>query len=312
MAKYLVILNPTADRGKAATCEPAIHELFKKYELDYQLVLTQYIGHAIELTAKALADGVPYIIAGGGDGTANEVINGMILEKNATGRTAVLGVLPVGRGDDFAFSMGVPTESLEESVAAIAAGVTRKIDIGLATSDLYPKGRYFGNGVGTGFDAVVGFVAARNKVLRGFASYLWAALKTILLYYRAPQVKIELDHETLDLPAIMISTMNGIRLGGTFFIAPESQPGDGLLNICIVRQVSRPRMLQLLLSFMKGTQYEDPAVIAKKSRKVIITTENGALPTHMDGETLSVEGKQISIELFPQQIDIIVNPKGAA
>jgi len=306
MAKYLIILNPTADRGEAGKREEPLRQLLDKYKLDYELVQTQYIGHAFELTTQALVNQVPVIVAAGGDGTVNEVINSMMLEKNATGRTAILGVLPIGRGDDFAYGMGVPTDSLEAAVAALAEAHIRKIDVGIATGELYPQGRYFGNGVGIGFDAVVGFVAARNALLRGFASYLWAALKTMMFYYNAPQVQIELDNETLNVPALMISTMNGTRLGGTFFIAPQSLQNDGHLDLCIVQQVPRLRMLKLITLFMKGQQYTDPAVLAKKSSKVTITALSGTLPSHMDGETLSTEGTKITIELIPQQIDMIV------
>ena len=107
------------------------------------------------------------------------------------------------------------------------------IDIGRVAGGLYPQGRYFGNGVGIGFDAVVGFVAQKKKRLTGFASYIVAALKTIFLYYRAPLVRIEYDGQTLTLPSLMVSVMNGRRMGGGFMMAPQAQPDDGLFDLCI-------------------------------------------------------------------------------
>ncbi len=184
------------------------------------------------------------------------------------------------------------------------------MDVGRMTGGLFPQGRYFGNGVGVGFDAVVGFEALKLKWLTGFPSYIVATLKTVFLYFDAPLVRVDYDDKTLKLPALMVSTMNGRRLGGGFFMAPEGKPDDGLFDICIARQVGRARVFTLVPHFMKGTQATQPEITMLQARRVVITAERGVLPAHIDGETASLEGKQITLELLPRQMEFLT-PYGA-
>jgi diacylglycerol kinase family enzyme len=184
--------------------------------------------------------------------------------------------------------------------------------VGFVKGGLYPDGRYFGNGVGIGFDAVVGFEAAKLKKLHGFANYLVAALRTMFLYYQAPLVRIELDKDVVKLPALMVSIMNGKRMGGGFMMAPQSQIADGLFDLCIVGQVSRMGILGLIPQFTKGTQAGHPKVSMRQSGRVVVVAEQGSLPAHADGETLCTEGKTLTLELLPGALEMIspgVEPK---
>jgi diacylglycerol kinase family enzyme len=222
-----------------------------------------------------------------------------------------MGVLSVGRGNDFAFGAGAPRD-LPAGCRALAQGRRRAIDVGRVTGGLYPQGRYFGNGVGIGFDAVVGFEALKLKPLTGFPSYIVAALKTMFLYYRAPRVRIEYDGQTLTQPSLMVSTMNGRRLGGGFMMGPDARPDDGLFDLCIVGQVSRARILALIPHFMNGTQAAQPSVQTARARRVTVTALEGSLPAHGDGETLCTEGRELMMELLPRQIEIISEAQEAA
>ena len=215
-----------------------------------------------------------------------------------------LGVLSVGRGNDFAFSMDIPAD-LEDGCKTLAADQRRSIDIGRVEGGLYPEGRYFGNGVGIGFDAVVGFEALKLKRLHGFPSYLVAALKTIFLYFQAPQVKITFDDQAIELPALMVSIMNGRRMGGGFMMAPGGLSDDGLLNVCIAHQVSRPQIFSLIAKFMSGTQDAHPAIQRVHTQKLRVTALQGVLPAHADGETLCTDGTELTLELLPHQIELI-------
>ena len=107
---YKIILNPTAGNSNGLHLLPQIEQLFTKYKLSYDLVRTEKPGHGIELARQAVKDGCKTIIAAGGDGTVNEVINGLMLSKQEGLALPALGVLSVGRGNDFAGSMGIPTE----------------------------------------------------------------------------------------------------------------------------------------------------------------------------------------------------------
>lgn len=306
MTTHKLIINPIANKGGASALIPAIEAELDKYQVDYDIDLTQYPWHAAEITSRAIAEGFSTVVAIGGDGTVNEVLNGIMLAQKAGHGTAKMGVIPIGRGNDFSFSMGVP-QTLSESCAALAAGETRTIDVGFLRGGLYPEGRYFGNGVGIGFDAMVGFVASQGK-LTGFMGYLVAAIKTIYLFFPAPVMEIAFDGETLTAPALMVSIMNGVRMGGGFMMAPKGISNDGLFDLTIARAVSRMETFKLIPRFIKGDQESHPAIHMKKSSKVVVRALEGKLPIHADGETICVECGEIEVEIMPNKIDLIVRP----
>jgi len=241
VTKYKIILNPIANKGKAAALIPEIETSLTALKLDYDLVVTEGVGHAISLAKEAALQKFDVVVSAGGDGTSNEVLNGLMQARKAGAKNIVMGVIPVGRGNDFAFSMGVPIP-LEDAIQALAKGEKHPLDVGIVYGEKFPDGRYFGNGVGIGFDAVVGFIAARMK-LTGFMSYLAAALKTIFRYFKAPTIRLELDDKTITQPDLMVSIMNGRRMGGTFMMAPNSKHGDGLLDLCIAGAVNKLQVL---------------------------------------------------------------------
>lgn len=301
MKRYKIIVNPISGRGGGEQSIPRIEQLLTEHQLDYELVRTGQPWHAADLAREAAESGFDCVVAAGGDGTANEVINGLMW----AGKEGVyMGVLSVGRGNDFAYSMGVPA-GLAEGCQALAQGKARRIDVGRVTGGLYPQGRYFGNGVGIGFDAVVGFEALKMKRLHGFASYLVAALKTLLFYYQAPRVRIAFDGQTLQESALMVSIMNGRRMGGGFMMAPESESDDGMFDLCVAREVSRPAILGLIVRFTQGSQASHPAISFHRTRRLEVTALQGVLPAHADGETLCTEGQELVLELLPRQIDLI-------
>ena len=313
MTRYKIIVNPTANRGGGERAIPTIKSLLSKNGLDYDLVCTERPWHAADLAEEAAAAGYGCVVAAGGDGTSNEVLNGLMRAKQAGAGASALGVLCIGRGNDLAYGMGIPAD-LEVGCQGLANGQRRLIDVGRVAGGLYPDGRYFGNGVGIGFDAVVGFQAARITWLSGFPLYLLAALKTLFLYYRAPLVTIEHDScgEKITQPSLMISVMNGRRMGGGFMMAPQGQPDDGLFDLCIARQVSRARVLGLIPHFMRGTQSTQEPIRTERARQVVVTAIEGVLPAHADGETLCVDGRRLELELLPRQIEVITAGQEAA
>jgi YegS/Rv2252/BmrU family lipid kinase len=303
MEKIKVILNPIAGKGAGLTLEPDIDHFLRELGLSFDLTVTEKIGHGIELAEEAARQKYDILLAVGGDGTVNEVINGLMHSKHKGHKPPALAVLPIGRGNDFAFGMGVP-KLWQDAARTLVNAERHPLDIGIAKGEYYPEGRYFGNGVGIGFDAVVGFVAAKSK-LTGFMAYLVAAIKTIFLFFHAPTIKLELDDQTITQPDLMVSIMNGRRMGGTFMMAPNSKHDDGLFDLCIAGQVSRLKIFGLIPHFMKGDQATQKAVKTVRSRKVIATAVEGTLPAHADGETLCEKGHQLTIELLPAELEII-------
>lgn len=308
MLRYQIIVNPTSGRGEGLRSVPAIKKYFDDQGWSYDICLTERPWHAVEITQASVAAGYDVILGVGGDGTANEIVNGLMLAQQAGLGTAAMGMLAVGRGNDFAFSMHIPA-GLEAGLRTLTLNHRDKIDIGRVTGGDYPQGRYFGNGIGIGFDAVVGFEALKLTWLTGFPSYLVAVLKTLFLYFRAPLVQIIHEQDSLTLPALMVSIMNGRRMGGGFMMAPDSSKQDGLLDLCIARQVSRGRILTLIPHFLKGDQATQEEIITFRASRVDVMAMQGVLPAHADGETLCTQGERLTIELLPAQIDLICQPR---
>ncbi len=305
--RYFVIVNPLSGRGTGEKSITTIEERLTSYNLDFALVRTERPWQAADLAQKAAADGFNVVVAASGDGTINEALNGLMRARQQGFTSTALAVLPIGTGNDFAFSMHLPM-TLEDGLGALKQNRRRFIDIGRVTvrSDHALVERYFGNGLGIGFDTMVGFEAIKVRWATGLVPYLIGVMKTIFLYYNAPQVKISLDGETWQQPSLMTSIMNGRRMGGGFMMAPESAANDGLFDLCIASQASRMRLFQLIPYFLKGTQASQPEVTMHRARLVSIhSVKGGDLPIHADGEILSIESSEITAEVLPEALELV-------
>ena len=308
--KYLVIVNPISGRGYAEKAIPEIEAGMKKHGLDFDLVRTERPWHAAEIAEKAVKDGYDVIVTASGDGTANEAINGMMRTHNAGFNVCAFSILPVGTGNDMAYGLGM-RGTLEESLATLAADHRKTVDVGLVKGGDYPDGRYFANGIGIGFDAMVGFVAVKIRWARGLLAYLIAVIQTVFIYFKAPTVEISYNDISYEQPSLMVSIMNGQRMGGGFYMAPLGDPGDGHFDLCIVSNPSRPRIFGLVPHFLNGTQASQPEVTAGRTHKINVRATKGSLPAHCDGETLCEEGDELSMEVLPSALEIITaeNPE---
>ena len=266
MTRYKIILNPRAGNGSGERAANQIEQLLRQYNLEFDIVHTTHPWHAVQLAKDAVVDKYHVIVAAGGDGTINEVINGLMLAKQCGYNQFAMGVLCVGRGNDFAHSIGI------------------------------------------GFDAIGTIEANKLPRMGGFLSYFVAVLKTIFLYYKGPTVNLTFNNQTLTQPSLLVSIMNGRRLGGGFLMAPHAKPDDGLLDLCIADQVSRTRIFTLIPHFLRGTQATQPEIKTGQTAQITITAVEGTLPAQTDGEIISIDEKQLSIELLPRQIEIIFRP----
>ncbi len=304
MSRNLLIVNPISGRGFAGRSLPLIEQELKKANIDYKMLLTERPWHAADLAEQGARDGYETVIIASGDGTANEVLNGLMRARKAGFDKTAMGQIAVGTGNDFAYGMGIPG-GVENGCKILGENYRRRVDVGIVKGGDYPEGRYFGNGVGIGFDAATGFVAARIRWTRGLLLYLIAAIETIFVYYKAPNVRLTYDSKEINISPLMISIMNGRRMGGGFFFAPDGDPGDGIFNLCIARAVSQLRIFGLIPYFMKGTQATQKEVIMDHARRVKVEALQGSLPVHCDGETVCFEGKDLTIDLLPSQIEFI-------
>ena len=132
--------------------------------------------------------------------------------------------------------------------------------------------------------------------------------KTIFLYFQAPRVQITFDDKNLELSALMVSVMNGRRMGGGFMMAPEGRSNDGLFDVCIAQEVNRPQIFSLITKFMAGTQDAHPAIQRIRTNHLSVTALHGTLPAHADGETLCIDGTQLDLTLLSNPIELIYKP----
>lgn len=300
MGPTKLILNPIAGRGYGARIESDLRQLLMAEGLDFDLVQTRRPWHAAELAEQAVAEGFEIIVAAGGDGTTHEVVNGL-MAASPDGQTAMLGIIPIGSGSDFASAVGIPAD-LPGACRRLVHGQLRKVDIGLITM----PGRspqYFDNTLGIGFDGAVTLEARKVKRLRGIALYLPAVLKTVFLYYRAPMVTVSCDGEEMSLRALMVCIANGPREGGGFFVAPRAQPDDGVFDVCIAREVGRLAMLGLIPHFMRGSHVDLEPITMTRARSVTVASSE-ELVAHMDGEILCTTGHEVRCEILPQRLSV--------
>jgi diacylglycerol kinase (ATP) len=302
--RHFIIVNPISGRGLGEKSIPRIEAFCKQHNLDYHLVRTERPWHAAELAGQAAREGWDVVVCASGDGTFNEALNGLMQARVDGFNHTALGVISIGTGNDFAGGVGIPT-NLEDSLETLAQNNRRKVDIGKVSGGDFPEGRYFGNGIGIGFDAAVGFAALQLRFLRGLPAYLIGAIQTVFFYYTPPRLKIELDDETIDQYSLMVSVMNGKRMGGGFRMAPNGDPHDGLFDLCIAERAGKLRIFGLIPMFIRGTQEGQPEIKMRRSKKATVTALEGNFPAHADGETLCLNGTQLTLELIPDALEVV-------
>jgi YegS/Rv2252/BmrU family lipid kinase len=302
--RYYVIVNPISGRGLGERSIPAIQERLQQSGVDFKLVRTERVQHAKDLAEQAAREGYDVIVCASGDGTINEALNGMMKARKDGFNKTAFAVLSIGTGNDFSGGMGIPTD-LEHCLSALLADKRKKIDLGFVKGGDFPEGRYFGNGIGIGFDAAVGTAASKVRWTRGLPAYLIGVIATVFLYFTPPKVRIQVDDEEINQRSLMISIMNGKRMGGGFQMAPKSKSDDGVFDLCICETASKLRIFGLIPYFLKGTQEGQPEIKMRQAKKITVTAVEGDFPAHADGEMLCYNGKSLHIEIIPGELEII-------
>jgi len=300
--KIRVILNPVAGKGKAAQQYPKIERFLLKQERNFEILLTKKPGDALEMARDLPLEPDDITVAAGGDGTCNEVINGLLTRPAAL--PPVFGILPVGRGNDFSSTPGIPRD-VEQALRVIIAGNLRPLDAGFVKGGFFPDGRYFINGIGIGFDTKVGFEAAKMKIKSGI-SYFLGALINLARFEPSPVIRIRYDENEMTLPATLVSVVNGRRMGGSFYMGPQALLDDGLLDLCCVRhQPGRLKLLKIFSLYTKGTQLGHEGVYSGRGVSFHLEALEGGMAAHCDGETVCYEGKELEISCIPGALRLI-------
>lgn len=301
----LVIVNPAARNGAVGRAWEKLAATLAGYGIDAETVHTERPGHASELARAGLRDGPRLVVAVGGDGTVNEVVNGFYDGDRAIAPEAELAIVPIGTGRDGARTYRIPGRP-ERALAIVASGATRTIDLGRATYVAHGGGeesRLFLNIASCGLSGAVAERANRtSKRLGGTPSFLWATVATFARWKNVG-FKVTMDDEQRELVANNTIVANGRYFGGGMKIAPDALPDDGLLDAIVFGDVGRLDLALNMHRLYRGTILRHPKASHRLARAVSVETAR-PLPIEIDGEQPGVT--PVRFEVVPAALRLRV------
>ena len=309
-----VILNPYAGRWKALKMQDFIKSELSLAGVDFEFIATDRPGHGTELAAEAVRAGFSPIIAAGGDGSISEVVNGIVQETLSQGLLdpPPLGILPLGSANDLVVNLGLPV-SIPEAARVIAAGKTRKIDIGEVKAWDKDKSqafsRFFDNNSAIGLEPSITLIQQRIQWLHGPLRYLLATLMGVL---RNPQwtMQLEWDDGSYQGAATLVTVGNNPLTGGLFYMTPHADPSDGLLTFVYGGIKTRRQILQILPRTMKtgaDSYVENPLINEFNSTWLHIHADQPT-PVHADGEIMLSDAHFIEYRVLPYYLPVLISP----
>lgn len=290
-----VILNPVAGRGAARRAESVVARAFRAHGWAVDVVRTDRPGHGQELATEAARQGATHVVAVGGDGTVHEVANGLL----CAGTAATLGVVPIGSGNDFAKLVGQFGHDPARAVARLVTARSQRFDAGRVL------GEWFVNSVGFGFGPAV--VKRRNTMhhLRGFLSYLVPIVQTFFKF-KPPVFEVAAPGFQERGYMMMVEVCNGTTAGGSYRFAPDADPADGKLDVCLIRRISLPRFLLAIPRVMRGSHVTMREVALIKTVKLVIRAPEEPLMLHTDGELREPGVHECTVELERGKLNVLV------
>ena len=302
--KYSFIINPNSKSGRGGKVWDVVHEELEKRKVDYEYFYTKKPRHAISIAEELTSDGMPHnIVVLGGDGTINEVINGIIHLENIT-----LGYIPTGSGNDFCRGMKMTKDPVKALDVILKGDSIKAIDVGVINRE--GRVRRFAVSTGIGYDAAICHQVAiskykriLNKLKLGKLSYVFVALNRL---YKDEMVKAEVwvddDESKVFKNTYFAAVMNNPYEGGGFKFCPKAKADDRKLNAIIISNIAKPIVLMLLPTALFGLHVHFKGVTVLEGERFRIKTDR-SLPVHVDGEplylrkdiTVSLEGKQLKV-----------------
>jgi YegS/Rv2252/BmrU family lipid kinase len=287
-ARYLLLVNPSAGGGRAGTVLGAARAALDGHGAGYRVVMTQSIEHGLDETrAGAAAGEIPTVISG--DGLIGQVGGAL------AGGEVALGVIPGGRGNDFARVLGIPTDPVE-AVANLIAGHTRRIDVGQLGE------RRFLCIASCGFDSDANRIANDARFIRGSAVYAYAALRA-LAGWKPATFTLTLDGERSEVTGYSVAVANSKAYGGGMFVAPDAELDDGLLDVVTTAQVGKLHFLRNLPKVFEGEHVNNEEVEVRRAAEVRIEADR-PFAVYADGDHLA--DLPVTVSLLPQALHVIV------
>lgn len=287
----LLIVNPAAAGGRLGKQWPRVRSLLESVGLKIPQAFTRAPGHATELAAEAVAKGTEAVVAVGGDGTICEVVEGL---HQAGG--GVLGILPLGTGNDTARTLGIPCK-LKAAIATLNQPQVREVDL------MGVGSRVVVNAVGMGMLGAINVKAAGLKKMRGLTAYLLAAVHT-LFRYRPPTVELESEGFRYRGPMTILAIHNGPTTGGGFRLAPGAVPDDGQLEACLVEGVGIAGRFPRLLAALRGTLHRWPKSHFLRFHRLRLSCQQ-PLDAHLDGNPFRCDPPGIEVSVLPRALSVL-------
>jgi len=285
-----IIINPFSTKGLKLWKD--VKKRLEESHIKYDSVIT-WQGHTARVAKKAQEEGFKKIFIVGGDGTINEAINGLDLED------IILGIIPAGCGNDFAKMLGI--KSIEDGISSILSGYRKLVDVGFVNN------RYFINSLGVGLDARIAYIADRLGNIKNRVKYLVSALTT-LLNFPAFNVKIESKDYKFSGHVLGISVGNGRFHGGLFSLTPRAQIDDGLLDICVIKEISRLKRFLNVQKAIRGTHIflKETQIFTADSFSIYSKTP---FHIHVDGEFVNCPLNKLEVKVLNKQLQFCLPAK---
>jgi YegS/Rv2252/BmrU family lipid kinase len=302
---YLVIINPNAGRRKGRKDWDRISQLLHEAGIKFKAVFTEAQRHAIDISVSHIENGYKKLIVVGGDGTMNEVVNGIFIQKRFPTSDISLGMITVGTGNDWGRMFNIP-KGYREAISTIKINNSFVQDAGVVKyfHGEQQSSRYFVNIAGIGFDALV--VSKTNKMKEDGKSGPFAYFKSIILSlikYRHTYTKINIDSRLISNNVFNISIGICKFNGGGMMQLPDAVADDGLFDVTVINKIRKFDVILNLQRLYNGTITKHPLVETYRGKSIMIDSEP-VIHLETDGETLG--HSPFTFEIIPRSIRVVV------
>ncbi len=302
--EWLVIVNPNAGNGKGKKDWSSISSLLKREGLTFTAKFTDRKGHATTITLEAIAEGFRQIITVGGDGTLNEVVNGVMMNTVCSPGEIILALIPVGTGNDWGRMFGIPLD-YEKAISIICGNKRMLHDAGLISfyNGKEKSERYFINIAGLGFESVVvrRTNIQKDKGRGGKLIYFYNLLMS-LLSYKNTAAEVTIDGIKRNIKFFSLNVGNGRYCGGGMRQTPDAVPDDGFLDVTVINDIGKIEIIRNLQILYNGKILSHPRIDGYRCKNIKVVSDS-IIYTEADGESLGHTPAEFSI--VPGVISII-------
>ncbi len=307
LAETLIIINPKAGKGNGGKSVPVIKNHIRENNLDAKIIVTGRPHHATEIVKENQLK-FKKIVGVGGDGTLNEIINGINFDLV---NKPVLGVIPIGSGNDFARMLNLSKDINRNLKLVFDHAPVKTIDVGSIKFTEHnttgTKTHKFLNGLGIGFDAYVAYINQHSKQFSGLISYVFAVVKALINVKDMP-VRIKLGNSIILGNKLLVAIGNGKTHGGGFYLNPGAEIDDNQLDLTVIEKLTKLQIMQKLPLALFNKLETAKEVSMYKFNEIDITIEKPYY-VHADGEIISDKISSVNVTCLKNAIDVIGNHK---